>query len=181
MKKLLYGAVACLLCAAAAASLAGCSGYDIEGQVPYGEEGSMLFFGVNYNETYSKSEGVTVSVNFAHETVAEENAVYAIYAGNDGSYRSVMSLPVDFAVSDAYNAKSITAEEIVPGVVAYTCKFPQDAVALTLPADLFEGESGTFRLVLASGTTDFADGGDLCDYVFDYTVSGDTISLENGI
>ena len=181
MKKLLYGAVSCLLCAVALASLAGCSGYDVEGQVPYGEKGSMLFFGVNYNDSYKKSEGVTISVNFAHETVAEENTTYSVYAGNAGSYESVMSLPLDFAVSESYNTKSIKEEEIVPGVVAYTCKFPQKAVELTLPSDLFQGESGTFRLVLADEAADFSDESDLCDYAFAYTVSGDTVTLEHGI
>ncbi len=178
MRKIVLGFFVVVSVLTMSFGLTACGGYGIQAQVPYGEAGNMIFMGVNYNERYNISKGVKISVNFAHEKVAEEEVYYSIYAGNEGSYDSVLTLPIDFATSEEYNAKSITSEEIVPGVVAYTCKFPQKAVELTLPNELFQGESGTFRLILASNATDLS--GDLCDYVFDYTINGDIITLEHG-
>ena len=71
MKKLFRALIPCLLCSAMLAAFAGC-GYDVEGLVPHGEKGSMVFLGVNYNESNSLSEGVKVEINFAHETAAQK-------------------------------------------------------------------------------------------------------------
>ena len=37
---------------------------------------------------------------------------------------------------------------------AYSCKFPQKAVEITLPAELFAGESGSFSIVIAPNDAD---------------------------
>lgn len=88
MKKLFRALIPCLLCSAMLAAFAGC-GYDVEGLVPHGEKGSMMFLGVNYNESNSLSEGVKVEINFAHETAAQTETAYSVYVGADGAYQSV--------------------------------------------------------------------------------------------
>ncbi len=171
MKKLLQIIGAALLCGALMFAFVGC-GYEVEGQVPRGEEGSMLF-----------SEGVKVEVNFAHEKVFDAETPYAIYSyvGSGSSYevKSVYSLPLEFSTSESYNAKSVNKEEFLPGMFAYSCSFPQKAVEITLPAELFAGESGSFSLVLAANNADFSDLNELNAYDFDYTVNGDTVNLES--
>ena len=166
MKKVLQLIAAALLCGALMFAFVGC-GYEVEGQVPRGEEGSMLF----------------LEVNFAHEKVFDEEIAYSIYTyvGSDGNSnaRSIYSLPLQFATSEDYNAKSVDKEEFLPGMFAYSCKFPQKAVEITLPNTLFEGESGSFSLVLAGENDDFSDLSALCAYDFDYTVDGDTVNLES--
>ena len=57
MKKCLQMLTAALLCGVLFFAFVGC-GYEVEGQVPRGKEGSMLFFGVNYNRENSLSDGV---------------------------------------------------------------------------------------------------------------------------
>lgn len=182
MKKVLQLIAAALLCGALMFAFVGC-GYEVEGQVPRGEEGSMLFFGVNYNRENSLSDSVKLEVNFAHEKVFDEEIAYSIYTyvGSDGNSnaRSIYSLPLQFATSEDYNAKSVDKEEFLPGMFAYSCKFPQKAVEITLPNTLFEGESGSFSLVLAGENDDFSDLSALCAYDFDYTVDGDTVNLES--
>ena len=167
MKKVLQLIAAALLCGALMFAFVGC-GYEVEGQVPRGEEGSMLFFGVNYNRENS---------------LFDEEIAYSIYTyvGSDGNSnaRSIYSLPLQFATSEDYNAKSVDKEEFLPGMFAYSCKFPQKAVEITLPNTLFEGESGSFSLVLAGENDDFSDLSALCAYDFDYTVDGDTVNLES--
>ena len=182
MKKLLQIIGAALLCGALMFAFVGC-GYEVEGQVPRGEEGSMLFFGVNYNRENSLSEGVKVEVNFAHEKVFDAETPYAIYSyvGSGSSYeaKSIYSLPLQFATSEDYNAKSVNTEEFLPGMFAYSCKFPQKAVEITLPAELFAGESGSFSIVLAPNDADFSDLSALCAYELDYTVDGDAVTLNS--
>lgn len=176
MKKLFRALIPCLLCSAMLAAFAGC-GYDVEGLVPHGEKGSMVFLGVNYNESNSLSEGVKVEINFAHETAAQAETAYSVYVGADGSYQSVYTLPLSFATSEEYNAKNIQEDEIVPGVFAYTCSFPQSGVEIGLPATLFEESSGSFSIVLASADTDFSDESSLHAYDLEYTKDGDTVTL----
>lgn len=182
MKKCLQLLAAALLCGVIVFAFAGC-GYEVEGQVPRGEEGSMLFFGVNYNRENSLSDGVKVEVNFAHEKVFDEEIIFLIstYVGSGSSYKieTVYSLPLQFATSEDYNAKSVDKKEIVTGVFAYTCKFPQKAEEIVLPNTLFEGESGSFSLVLAAKDADFSDLSALNAYDFDYTVDGDTVTLNS--
>ena len=182
MKKLLQIIGAALLCGALMFAFVGC-GYEVEGQVPRGEKGSMLFFGVNYNRENSLSDGVKVEVNFAHEKVFDAETPYAIYSyvGSGSSYevKSVYSLPLEFSTSESYNAKSVNREEFLPGMFAYSCSFPQKAVEITLPAELFAGESGSFSLVLAANNADFSDLNELNAYDFDYTVNGDTVNLDS--
>ena len=112
MNKLFRALIPCLLCSAMLAAFAGC-GYDVEGLVPHGEKGSMMFLGVNYNESNSLSEGVKVEINFAHETAAQTETAYSVYVGADGAYQSVYTLPLSFAASEEYNAKNIQEDEIV--------------------------------------------------------------------
>ena len=79
----------CLLCGALLAVCTGCSGYESESIAYTGEEGSMVFLGVNFNGTNSRSDGVKIQVNFAHEAVSAEEVPYSIYAGTDGNFTSV--------------------------------------------------------------------------------------------
>ena len=176
MKKLFRALIPCLLAIAMLAAFTGC-GYDVEGQVPHGEKGSMFFLGVNFNHENSLEEGVTVEVNFAHEKTGAD-LPYSLYAGSEGQYTSVYGLPSDFASSEEYNAKRIKEKEIVPGVVAYTCTFPKAAVEVTLPAALFSEASGTISLVLAAKGTDFSKERTLHAYELEYTVDGDSVTLE---
>ena len=182
MKKCLQMLTAALLCGVLLFAFVGC-GYEVEGQVPRGEKGSMLFFGVNYNRENSLSDGVKLEVNFAHEKVFDEETPYAIYSyvGSGSSYeaKSIYSLPLQFATSEDYNAKSVNREEFLPGMFAYSCKFPQKAVEITLPAELFAGESGSFSIVLAPNDADFSDLSALCAYELDYTVDGDAVTLNS--
>ena len=70
MKKILRFSALALICATLLAGLTGCGGYDTESMTYGGEKGSMIFFGINYNQENSRSEGVTIEVNFAHETTS---------------------------------------------------------------------------------------------------------------
>lgn len=184
MKKCLQMLTAALLCGVLLFAFVGC-GYEVEGQVPRGEEGSMLFLGVNYNRENSLSDGVKLEVNFAHENVSVKDVQYSIYSytksETDGYYSagSLYGLPYDFATSEDYNAKSVNKEEFLPGMFAYSCKFPQKAVEITLPAELFAGESGSFSIVLAPNDADFSDLSALCAYELDYTVDGDAVTLNS--
>ena len=176
-KKIVRALIPCLLCSAMLAAFAGCSGYDAEGLVPQGEKGSMLFLGVNYNNTNSLSDGVKVEVNFAHETTAETEIAYSIWVGGNGNYQSVYTLPLSFATSEDYNAKNVKEDEFLPGMFAYTCSFPQSGVEIELPSSLFEESSGSFSIVLANTETDFSDEFSLHAYELSYTVDGDTVTL----
>lgn len=181
MKKFLKCMFSLLVCSVLFVMLAACGGYDVEGLVSYGEEGDRLFFGVSRNKTYSKSEGVTVAVNFAHEKTSDEETAYLIYTyvSKDGttSIKSFYSLPLEFSQSEYYNAKNVTREEVLPGRYAYSCTFPQSAVTLELPVELFSGESGSVSLVLAERGVDVYDQMPNLTYTLSYTVDGDTITI----
>lgn len=166
--------VAVVLC------LAAC-GYTHEMQTYAGEEGRMLFFGVNFNDDYKLSEGVTIEVNFAHETVFQSEIPFAIYTVVGTTYNSIFALPLEFATSESYNATA-NAKQIVPGVVMYTCKFPQKAMELTLPNSLFADQSGIFSLLL-SGTAALSSGESVpvCTLNFQYEVTGDTVTLSQAV
>ena len=175
MKKFWKVLLPCLLCGALLAACTGCSGYESESIAYTGEEGSMVFLGVNFNGTNSRSDGVKIQVNFAHEAVSEEEVPYSIYAGTDGNFTSVYTLPLSFSTDEGYNTKAI-ADEFLPGMVAYTCNFPKAGVEITLPDTLFAESSGTFLVMLVGG--DYSDQSDYADREFTYTVDGDTVTLD---
>ena len=181
MKKILRFSALALICATLLAGLTGCGGYDTESMTYGGEKGSMIFFGVNYNQENSRSEGVTIEVNFAHETTSAAETPHSIYTltNADGidTATSVYALPLNFSTSEDYNAKNIKEDEFLPGRFSYTCDFPQEGVELTLSDSLFADESGSFRLVLATPDTDFSDTASLLSFELTYSISGDTITL----
>lgn len=76
MKKFWKVLLPCLLCGALLAVCTGCSGYESESIAYTGEEGSMVFLGVNFNGTNSRSDGVKIQVNFAHESVSEVSPLF---------------------------------------------------------------------------------------------------------
>ena len=105
MKKFWKVLLPCLLCGALLAVCTGCSGYESESIAYTGEEGSMVFLGVNFNGTNSRSDGVKIQVNFAHEAVSAEEVPYSIYAGTDGNFTSVYTLPLSFSTDGTFSAR----------------------------------------------------------------------------
>lgn len=174
MKKFWKVLLPCLLCTALLAAFTGCSGYESETIAYTGEKGSMVFLGVNFNETNSRSDGVKIQVNFAHESVSAEEVPYSIYVGTVGNLTSVYTLPLSFSTDEGYNTEAIE-DEFIPGMVAYTCNFPKGGAEVTLPDSLFSESSGTFLVMLVGG--DYSAGSDYADREFTYSVSGDTVTL----